>query len=168
MLPEDARQEFGAARSRIQHGVLLGAVLATIGLAIMLFGGSAVPDAALVGAVNLVIGAGILLAVLRGARDRGARMVLDRQGIWYRGWGVTLPWREIDRVYVTGARHQPYVSIRVKDSGRFLSMLPPGEARRLRANRLWKAPEIRIPYGDVAISHDDLLVAIQAGVDGHA
>ncbi len=45
------RKEFGGARTRLQHGILLGAVLAVIGLGSLFFAGSSVPDAELVGAV---------------------------------------------------------------------------------------------------------------------
>jgi hypothetical protein len=47
------RREFRASRIRVQHGILLGAVLALIGLGTVLFAGTAVRDAELVGGVVL-------------------------------------------------------------------------------------------------------------------
>ncbi len=49
------RKEFGGARTRAQHGMLLSAVLAVIGLASLLIAGPAAPDAELPGADLLLL-----------------------------------------------------------------------------------------------------------------
>jgi hypothetical protein len=155
-------REFRASRTRLQHGILLGAVLALIGLGTLLFGGASVPDAELVGAVALVLSAVVLLAVLRNARDASARMELDAAGIWFRDWEIgPVSWAAIDDAYTSGSRMQAFVSLRLRDPDGFLAALPEAEAKALRANRLARLPELRIPHGALDAPLDQVLAAIK-------
>ena len=84
--------EFGVARSKVRHGLVVGGLLAAVGLAILLFGGQAVPDSGLTGALCLALALGAGLYAWRAGRAQDAQLRIDARGIWLRDWGVTLPW----------------------------------------------------------------------------
>jgi len=161
------RREFGIARSKLQHGILLAAVLAAIGMAVLIFGMGAARDSASIGAFNLVIAAGILFYNLRALRDTAPRLVVDAQGIWFREWGIdTLPWSEIADAEIAGSRVQSYVTVTLRDAERLLQRLPEDSRRKLKSNRLVRLPELRIPHGAVEATLDEILAAIEAGRKG--
>jgi hypothetical protein len=58
----------------------------------------------------------------------------------------------------------PFVTLKIGQPQQFLDSIDEAEARGLRRNRLWKQPELRIPYNAVAASRDELLAAIKAGM----
>ena len=160
------RNEFRGSRARVQHGILLGAVLTVIGLGSLFFGGSSVPDAELVGAVVLVLAAGVLIVVVRGARDTRPRLVLDRDGVWFRDWGIEkVSWAAIDAVYTSGSRLQAFITLSLQDPEGFLEALPPAERARLRSNRLFRRPELRIPHNDLDAPLDEVVAALRSGLD---
>jgi xanthine/CO dehydrogenase XdhC/CoxF family maturation factor len=152
------RREFRASRTRTQHGFLLGAVLALVGLGTLLFAGPSVPDAELVGAVAVA---------LRNARDATARMVLAGEGIWFRDWGIgPVPWAAIDDAYTSGSRLQAFVSLRLRDPDGFLASLPDTERVKLKGNRLYRSPDLRIPHGALDAPLDQVLAAIKTHLGG--
>ncbi len=156
------RREFRTSRTRVQHGILLSVVLALVGLGTLLFAGPSVPDSEWVGAVALALSAVILLVVRRNARDVSARMVLDRDGIWFRDWEIgPVPWAAIDDAYTSGSRLQAFVSLRLREPEGFLAGLPEAERKALRANRLYRSPELRIPHGALDDPLDQVLAAIE-------
>ncbi len=160
------RREFHASRSRVQHGILLSVMLALVGLWALLFAGPSVPDAALVGGVALAMSAVMLFVVLRNARDTSLRMVLDDDGIWFRDWKIgPVPWAAIDDTYTSGSRLQAFVVLPLRDPDGFLAALPTAERKALRANRLYRAPELRIPHGALDAPLAEVLTAIMAHLD---
>ncbi len=160
------RREFRTSRARVQHGILLGAVLTVIGLGSLFFGGSSVPDAELVGAVVLVLAAGVLIVVVRGMRDTRPRLVLDRDGVWFRDWGIEkISWAAIDAVYTSGSRLQAFITLSLRDPERFLNALPPAERARLTSNRLFRRPELRIPHNALDAPLDQVLAALRSGLE---
>ena len=160
------RREFRTSRARVQHGILLGAVLTVIGLGSLFFGGSSVPDAELVGAVVLVLAAGVLIVVVRGARDTRPRMVVDRDGVWFRDWGIeTVSWAAIDAVYTSGSRLQAFITLSLRDPEGFLNALPEAERARLTSNRLFRRPELRIPHNALDAPLDEVLAALRSGLE---
>ncbi len=160
------RKEFGGARTRTQHGMLLSAVLAVIGLASLLIAGPAAPDAELAGAVALLLSLGVLIVVLRGARDRRPRMVLDRDGIWFRDWEIeAVSWAAVRNAYRSGSRVQTFITIRLLDGEHFLAGLPEAERTRLKTNRLFRLPELRIPHNALDAPHDTVLAAIDSAIE---
>ena len=163
----DTVKEFKAGTSKSRHGLTLGAMLGVFGLWVLLFAGEAVPDRLWLGTLNLVLGAAIALYAWRAGRPSGAQLRVDRRGVWFRDWGATLPWEEIDEVYQSGTRLQPFITLRVRDAASFLASLPEEEARKLRGNRLWKQPELRIPFGAVEATRQEILDAIEAGMERH-
>ncbi len=160
------RNEFRGSRARVQHGVLLSAVLAAMGLGSFFFGGSSVPDAELVGAVVLVLAAGVLTMVMRNARDQRPRLVLDRDGVWFRDWDIaTVPWAAIETVYTGGSRLQAFITLSLRDPEGFLSALPQAERAKLTSNRLFRRPELRIPHNALDAPVDQVLAALRSGLE---
>ena len=163
------RKEFQGSRTRVQHGFLLSAVLALIGLVSLFFAGPSVPDAELAGAAALVLSAGILIMALHSARDRRPRMVLDGDGIWFRDWAIgTVSWAAIDGVYSGGSRLQTFITLRLRDPVGFVAAVPEAECAKLKGNRLYRAPDLRIPHGALDAPMTDVLAAIRAGLRGPA
>ncbi len=164
-MPVD-RKEFGGARTRVRHGTLLGAVLALVGLATLLFAGPSVPDAELVGAVALFLSAGVLIAVVRSARDQRPRLVLDRDGVWFRDWGIeTVDWAAVRDVYTAGSRVQAFITLRLRDPDGFLAGLPEAARIGLESNRLFRRPVLRIPNGALDAPIDEILTAIKSAIE---
>ncbi len=156
-------REFRASRSKTRHGAFLGTMLAVFGLWVIFLAGDTVPDRNWLGGLNLALGLAIALYAWTAGRNRGPNLRIDDRGIWFRDWGLAVPRRAIDQVYQTGTRLQPFITVRVEDARDFVASLPEKEARGLRGNRLWKAPEPRIPFGAVEATHQDILEAIEAG-----
>ncbi len=160
---EGERREFHTSRGRVQHGILLGVVLALIGVWALLFAGPSVPDAELVGGIALAMSAGVLFVVQRNARDTSARMVLGGEGVWFRDWKIgPVPWAAIDDAYTSGSRMQAFVSLRLRNPDDFLAGLPEAERKSLRRNRLYRSPDLRIPHGALDAPLDEILAAIKA------
>ncbi len=160
------RKEFQGSRTRVQHGFLLSAVLAMIGLVSLFAAGPSVPDAELAGGAALVLSAGVLIAVLRSARDHRPRMVLVGAGIWYRDWEIgTVSWVAIDDVYTGGSRLQTFITLRLRDPAGFVAALPEAERAKLKGNRLYRSPELRIPHGALDAPMADILGALRAGFE---
>jgi hypothetical protein len=162
---EPAHKEFRISRTKVQHGLLLGGVLAAIGLAVIGFGGTAIPDAGLIGGVNLVIAAGILVSVIRSARDPRPRLVLDRDGIRYRDWGIgVVAWPEIADAAIGGPRLLSFLGVRLADPDGFAARLPAEARPKLRSSRFYRAPLLKIPNGALDAPLEDILAAIEAGI----
>jgi hypothetical protein len=159
-----AGQEFRASQSKTRHGVFIGAMLAVFGLWAILLAGDTVPNRYWLGGLNLALGLAIALYAWAAGRIRGTNLRIDDQGIWFRDWGLAVPWPAIDDVYQTGTRLQPFITLRVTDPERFVASLDEKQARGLRSNRLWKPPEFRIPFGAVEAPHHEILEAIKAGI----
>ncbi len=160
------RNEFRGSRARVQHGILLSVVLAVIGLGSLFFAGPSVPDAELVGAVVLVIAAGVLIVVVRSARDTRPRLVLDRDGVWFRDWGIEkVSWAAIDTVYTSGSRLQTFITLSLRDPEGFLNALPQAERAKLTSDRLFRRPELRIPHNALDATLDEVLTALRSGLE---
>lgn len=157
-------QEFGIGQSKIRHGLVIAAVSILIGVAMLLFAGESVPDRQWISALLVALGLGIGVHAWRIGRQPEAQLRIDAAGVYFREWETTVPWGEIVDVYQSGSRLQPFVTLRVRDPATLLAGLPRDEARQMRRNRLWKPPELRIPYNAVEATRDDVLGAIQRGL----
>ena len=167
MAAETARQ-FGVARSKIRHGLILALGLLAFGVWILFFGGDSIPDRNWIGLLALGLGSGLGFHAWRIALRAGVQLRIDERGIWFKGWGVTVPWREVADVYQTGHRLQPFVALRLEHPERFIGALSAPEARKLQGDRLWKAPELRIPNGAVDAPQRELLDLLRAGLKVYA
>lgn len=163
-MPQGYRREFGLARARLQHGILLGGVLAVIGLWVLVFAGPSLPDRWLIGGVNLALASGILLYSLRRARDRRPRLVIDDDGVWFHEWGAfSVPWEQIAETYTSGSRLQSYLCLRLRDPEAFLASLTEETRAKLKPGRLLRPPELLIPHAAVEASFDEIEEALRQG-----
>lgn len=157
-------REYGLARARLQHGMLLAAVLAVIGLAMIALADASVTYGRLVGLINLVLAAGVAFTVWRKAQDMRPVLVIDGRGIWFRDWHLDfLPWPQVRDAYLDGSRVQTFVCIEVRNPQGLLAALPEDRRRMLESNRLIRLPHLKIPNGMVEASLDEIVAAIAAG-----
>lgn len=154
--------EFRIGQSKRRHGLVVGGACGVVGLALLL-GGESVAEQRWLGGLIAVLGVGVAWHGLRVGRDRGPHLRIDRDGVFFREWGLTVAWRDIEDVYQSGSRVQPFVTVRLRDPARFQARLAAAEARALKGNRLWKSPELRIPYNAVEATRDEILAALEAG-----
>ena len=168
MPADNTYREFRVAKTKVRHGVLLGAVLAAIGLAVMTSGTSSIPNAERIGTVILALAVAVLavVVVLRGVLDRRARLVLDGGGVWYRDWGIgTVPWREIAHASLGGVHTKAYLGIELSDTVGFLAGLTASERKHLHHNRLVRLPVLRVPQGALDTPLDEVLAAVESGIE---
>ncbi len=166
MPADNTYREFRGAKTKVWHGVLLGAVLAVIGLTVMTFSGSSIPNAELIGAVILVLAVAVLAVGLRGALDRQARLVLDGSGVWYRDWGIgAVPWREIAHASLGGAGMKTYLGVELRDTMGFMADLTASEQEHLHHNHLVRLPVLLVPQGAFDASLDEILAAVESGIE---
>lgn len=151
------------APEKLQHGMLLGGVLAVIGFAAIFLADASIPNAVLIGTVNLLLAGGVLFSVVRAARDPRPRMVLDRDGIWYRDWPVgRVPWRFVGGAHMQGSRFQTAACIELREPESFLATLSDGERRKCRSNRLVRLPCLLVPHGALDAPLAQIIEAVQA------
>ncbi len=162
MTPEEGRREFRVSPARLHHGLLVAAVVAAIGLGILLFAGPAVPDSEIIGAVALALAAGLAGFALHAARDPRPRLIVDSQGVWFRDWGLPrVPWRGVAAVQTVGIRLQPYVCVELRRWEDFVATLDEATRARCGANRLIRWPRLRIPNNAVDATFDEILAALR-------
>ena len=161
---EPSMREFQVGRSKSRHGFVIGGLFAIIGVAMVLLAGEQVAERHLIGALMLVLGTSIGIHAWRTGRTRGVHLRIDAAGVYFREWGATVPWSEIADVYQSGSRLQPFVTLQVRDAERFLAGLSEADAHELRRSRLWKPPELRIPYSAIEATRDEILTAIETGI----
>ena len=155
-------REFWVSPDRLRHGLVLAGVIAAFGLGILLFAGSSVADAPLIGAVLLVLAAGVAAFVLRTARDPEPRMVLGADGVWFRDWGLpTVPWPSVARIHSVGIRVQPFVCVEVDGWEELAAALDDATRARCRSNRLIRWPRLMVPNGALDASFDEILAALR-------
>lgn len=155
-------REFGIAKSRARHGLFIGFGLAALGSWTLVFAGESVPDRHWLGPLTIALGLGMAIYAWRLGAAASVQLRMDARGVWFKDWGVTLPWHALGDVYQTGSRLQPFVTLRIADPETFVASLSEAEARALRGNRLWKRPELRIPNGVVDASFREIIEALLA------
>ena len=156
--------EFQIGQSKTRHGLVIAGLSILVGLGTLAFAGKSVADSHWIAALLVGLGLAIGVHAWRTGRTPGAHLRMDAAGVYFREWGTTIPWREISDVYQSGSRLQPFITLRIGDPERLLANLPEDEARGLKRNRLWKRPELRIPYSAVEASRDEILAAIRDGL----
>lgn len=150
-------KEYGVGKSRTRHGFYLAAALIAIGAWVLFLAGDSVPDRFLTGIGMCGLGAAVGGYAWWMGQQVETVLRVDRTGIWYKEWGVAVPWSGIRDILHTGHKLQPYVTIHLSDPEAFLESLSADEVRGLKGNRLWKSPYIRIPNGAVDARQADLL-----------
>lgn len=163
IIGEKVARTFLLSRTRVRHAFLLAAVLAAIGVVIALLDRDTVPNAGLVGTINLVLAAGVLAHAVYKARDRRPRLVLDHEGIWYRDWGIgKIAWPHVSDVYTGGSSLRAVVCVQLRDVEHLLDRLSHAERTGLRSNPLIRLPNLLIPDGALEGRFGDIAEAIRA------
>ena len=165
MSSEGFVREFHAGRSKLLHGSVIAGLLAALGLWLIFFAGASVPQAELAGVVNLILAAGVLFLARRAVGDPRPHMTLDRDGIWFRDWGLDkIPWHQIGHVYSGGIRLNSFACLELRDPEAVLAGLPEEQRRKLQSNRLVRPPRLLIPNGALDAPLPEILAAIRAGL----
>lgn len=160
-----AGHRYYVSRTKVQHAGLLAAVLMLIGGGVLLAGPDAVPDAGLIGALQLGLAAAVAVSAAYFARDRSPHLVVDDEGIWFRDWRVgKLPWPEISDAYLGGSKARGYLCVRLRESERLLAVLSEDERKRLARNPLVHLPELRVPNGALNASLDEIEAVVRARI----
>ncbi len=155
-------REFYAQKSKLKHGLLIAGLIAIMGLWVLLFAGETIPDSQLVGGVNLVLALGIALYAWRSSQTAGATLTIDEAGVWYREWNFKLPWSQVADIYAKGSRLNPMIALQLRDSAAFLHSLPQDKARRLKAGRYFKDPQLLLPNSCTDTPFSEVLAVLQA------
>jgi hypothetical protein len=157
-------REFGGAKSRARHGLILALCLLALGCWVLFLADDSIPDRQWIGLVAVALGLGFGFHASRVLRTTAVHLRIDERGVWFKDWDVTVPWRDVSGVYQTGNRLQPFITLRLAHPESFLKSLSGSAARKLRHGRLWKDPELRIPRGAVDASQRELLDLLRAGL----
>ena len=159
---------FGVSSTRRVHGLLVSAVLAAAGIAALFAAGPALPDGQSIGAVTLLLACGIVFYVTRSARNTGTAMVLDKDGLWFRDWGLPpVPWRHIAGARIAGNRIRPLLHIDLDEGEAFFADVDDGAEKRRPANPLVRPTRLLVPNGAVDAPLTDIVEAIRrATADG--
>lgn len=161
-------REFAAAPQRRHNGFIIAALLALLGLWLLVLAPAGIPDRQLIGGVALALAAGMIVYTLR-SQPEGARLRIDSDGVWFDEWGLTVPWSLVLEIGTTGSRIQAYISLRLIDAEGFVATLPESERDKLKGNRLFKVPEFRIPNAALDAPMDEVLASLRnakAAADG--
>ncbi|MEX0923033.1 MAG: hypothetical protein WD489_09245 [Rhodovibrionaceae bacterium] len=157
-------REFAASKTKLRHGLLIAALVAALGFWVLFFAGALIPDHRLVGGVNLALALIVAGYAWQSSQASGLSLKLDEDGIWYKEWGFTLPWREVADIYAKGSRLNPLIALQLKDSSGFLDSLPAERVRKLKAGPYYKQPQLLLPNACADASFAELLSVLQAGL----
>ena len=146
---------FSGSAGKRRHGLIIVGLLSLVGVVAMI---SNVPDGLMIGGGALVIAAGFAVHVLRSTDNPGAVLTIDKDGVWFRDWGLPkVPWRYVAGIHVSGIRLHLLIRIDLIDGAAFLAGLDAGQRRAasnlVRPNRLI-APggAFDAPMGDVVMA----------------
>ena len=150
-------REYRAGASKTRHGTYVGLALVAIGAWLFFLAGDSVPDRELTGLAMCGLGVAVGGYAWWTGRKVEILLRLDKSSIWFKEWGIAVPWSGVRDVVHTGHKLQPFVTIKLADSKAFLASLSEAELRGLKGNRLWKDPDLRIPNGAVNAPQAELL-----------
>jgi hypothetical protein len=166
-------REYRASASRAKHGFIIGGGMVALGLWMAFLAGETVSLAGELvsnqretGLFIVLLGAAIAFYVWWKKHDTRAVLRIDETGVWCREWGVTVPWDQVDVINPTGNRLARLIVIRVAEPDRFIDSLPEAAGRKLRSNRLWKKPLLRLPDGYADAPLEELTATLRAA-QGH-
>ena len=149
---------FYGSPGKRRHGLIVAGLFALIGVIALLSAGPGLPDGGMIGGLALALAAGFAIHVLRSTGDSGAVLTIDKDGVWFRDWGLPkVPWRHVAGIHVSGIRLRLLIRIDLIDGDVFLAGLDAGQRRSVsnlvRPNRLI-APggAFDAPMGDVVMA----------------
>ncbi|MEM7225563.1 MAG: hypothetical protein AAF495_21475 [Pseudomonadota bacterium] len=153
----------GRSRSRLAQGFVLGGALLVASLIVVLLAGT--EDRGTLWAVGLLVvfGLVVLVQALRAALDPAPWLVIDRQGVWYKEWGLPpVPWAEIEKHYQTGSRLQAYLALALRDQESYFAALAQDRGTKVRFGRLIRPKLLLIPANTLDASFRQIQDAMSA------
>lgn len=156
------RREFHVSSAIRVHGLLIAGVFAIIGIGALIAAGPTLPDGEMIGAVNLALSAGVVVYVLRAARNAGVGMALDGDGIWFRDWNLPpVPWRHVAGARIAGSRIRPLLYIELEDAEAFFAHVDESARTRRPANPLVRDTRLMVPNGALDAPLTEVVAAIR-------
>ena len=151
---------FAGSPGKRRHGLIIVGLLAAVGIIALLSAGPGLPDGAMIGSVALALSAGFALHVLRSTSAPGAILTIDREGIWFRDWGLPkVPWRHVAGIQVAGIRLHLLIRIDLVDGEAFLAGLD--AAQRRTTSALVRPDGLSAPAGAFQAPIGDVVVALR-------
>ena len=124
MVEPSHRITFAGSPGKRRHGLIIAGLLAVVGVVALLSAGPGLPDGVMIGGLALALAAGFVFHVLRSTSGSGPIMTIDRQGVWFRDWGLPkVPWRHVAGIHVAGIRLHLIIRIDLIDGEAFLAGL---------------------------------------------
>ena len=160
MVEPSHRITFAGSPGKRRHGLIIAGLLAVVGVVALLSAGPGLPDGVLIGSLALALAAGFVFHVLRSTSGSGPIMTIDREGVWFRDWGLPkVPWRHVAGIHVAGIRLHLMIQIDLIDGEAFLAGLDKGQLRP--ANPLVRAARLVAPGGAFDAPVGDVVVALR-------
>ena len=151
---------FAGSPGKRRHGLVIAGLLAVVGAVALLSAGPSLPDGVMIGGLALVLAAGFAVHVLRSTGDRGAILTIDRDGVWFRDWGLPkVPWRHVAGIHVAGIRLRLIIRIDLIDGEALLAGLD--EAQRRTTSSLVRPDRLAAPAGAFQAPIGDVVVALR-------
>ncbi len=105
------------AKNKTFQGYLLCGFLAIVGLLFIFVFNDASPDATMIGFVQLLFSVLVGGLAYRGGRNLERQLVMNGDGISFRGWGTTVyPWHNVSSVEISGSRINAFLRINLQKS----------------------------------------------------
>ena len=137
---------FRGSSARRVHGLLIAGLLAVVGVIALFSAGPGLPDGELIGALNLVLAGGVAVYVVRTAWHPGIDLVLDDDGIWFRGWDLPpVPWRHVAQARIAGSRIRTLLYVELDDPEALFAAIDAAAGKRRTANALVRTTRLLIP-----------------------
>ena len=129
--------------NKVMQGYLLCGFLTIVGFAFIFVLDKSSPDAMLIGFVQLLFAAIVGALAYRGSRYSDRLLVLNNEGMFFRGWGNNVvPWQKIARVEPGGSRISAFLRVELSD---------PTAPR----------PMLKIPAGDLSVPLQEVVEVAQ-------
>ena len=160
MVEPSHRITFAGSPGKRRHGLIIAGLLAVVGVVALLSAGPGLPDGVMIGGLALALAAGFVFHVLRSTSGSGPIMTIDRQGVWFRDWGLPkVPWRHVAGIHVAGIRLHLIIRIDLIDGEAFLAGLD--EAQRRTTSSLVRPDRLSAPGGAFQAPIGEVVVALR-------
>ena len=161
--PEGAPgRAFRGSSARRVHGLLIAGLLAVVGIIALAAAGPALPDGELIGLVNLVLAGAVAVYVVRTAWRPGIELLLDDDGVWFRGWDLPpVPWRHVAEARIAGSRIRTLLYLELDDPEALFAAIDAMAGKRRAANSLVRATRLLIPNSALDAPLDEVVEAIR-------
>ena len=100
--------------------------------------------------------------VVRTAWRPGIELLLDDDGIWFRGWDLPpVPWRHVAEARIAGSRIRTLLYLELDDPEALFAAIDAMAGKRRAANSLVRATRLLIPNSALDAPLDEVVEAIR-------